>query len=82
MKAVNILKNQDTTINHSIVWRKRRNKSMSYKEQIKAKIRDLEEKILKDQGAKLELEIELNKLRLTEFEEDMKESQNQKFLKG
>lgn len=55
---------------------------MSYKEQIKAKIRDLEEKILKDQGAKLELEIELNKLRLTEFEEDMKESQNQKFLKG
>ena len=55
---------------------------MSYKEEIKAKIRDLEEKILKDQGAKLELEIELNKLRLTEFEEDMKETQNKKFLKG
>jgi hypothetical protein len=55
---------------------------MSYKEEIKARIRDLEEKILKDQGEKLELEIELNKLRLTEFEEDLKETQNRKLLKG
>lgn len=82
MKAVNILKNQDTTTNHSIVWRKRRNKSMSYKDELKAKIRELEEKILKDQGEKLDLEVQLNKLRLTEFEEDMKEQQNRKFLKG
>jgi hypothetical protein len=55
---------------------------MSYKEELRAKIRELEEKILKDEGEKLDLEVQLNKLRLTEFEEDMKEQQNQKLLKG
>jgi len=55
---------------------------MSYKDEIKTKIRELEEKIARDEGEKLELEIQLNKLRLSEFEEDMKETQNQQFLKG
>ena len=55
---------------------------MSYKDELKAKIRDIEEKIARDEGEKLQLEIELNKLRLTEFEEDMKDAQNQKLLKG
>ena len=55
---------------------------MSYKDEIKTKIRELEEKIARDEGEKLELEIKLNKLRLSEFEEDMKETQNQQFLKG
>jgi hypothetical protein len=55
---------------------------MSYKDEIKTKIRELEEKIVRDEGEKLELEIKLNKLRLSEFEEDLKETQNQQFLKG
>jgi cell division protein FtsL len=55
---------------------------MSYKDELKRKIRDLEEKIAHDEGEKLDLEVQLNKLRLTEFEEDLKEQQNQQLLKG
>jgi hypothetical protein len=59
---------------------------MSYKDELKTKIRELirelDEKIVRDEGEKLELEIKLNKLRLSEFEEDIKETQNQQFLKG
>ena len=55
---------------------------MSYRDELKSKIRDLEKKIAKDETEKLQLEIELNKLKLAEFEEDMKESSEQKLLKG
>ena len=55
---------------------------MSFKDELKRKIRDLEEKIARDEGEKLDLEVQLNKLRLTEFEEDLKEQQNQQLLNG
>jgi predicted nucleic acid-binding Zn-ribbon protein len=55
---------------------------MSYKDTIKQKIREIEKRMAEDESQKLELEIELNKLRLSEFEEDLKETQNQQFLKG
>lgn len=55
---------------------------MQYREELKKKIKDLEKKITQDEGEKLNLEIELNRLKLTEFEEDMKEDQEQKLLKG
>ena len=55
---------------------------MTYREELKSKSRDLEKKIAKDETEKLQLEIELNKLKLAEFEEDMKESSEQKLLKG
>ena len=55
---------------------------MSFKDELKTKIRDLEEKIAREEGEKLDLEVQLNKLRLTEFEEDLKEQQNQQLLKG
>ena len=55
---------------------------MSYREELKTKILELEKKIAKDETEKLQLEIELNKLKLAEFEEDMKESNEQKLLKG
>ena len=55
---------------------------MSYRDELKSKIRDLEKKIAKDETEKLQLEIELNKLKLAEFEEDMKESHEQRLLKG
>jgi cell division protein FtsL len=51
---------------------------MSFKDELKRKIRDLEEKIAREEGEKLDLEVQLNKLRLTEFEEDMKEEQEPK----
>jgi hypothetical protein len=55
---------------------------MNYRDEIKSKIRELEQKIVQDENEKLNLMIELNKLRLTDFEEDMKETQEKKFLKG
>jgi hypothetical protein len=55
---------------------------MSYRDEVKAKIRELEKKIAKDETEKLQLEIDLNKLKLAEFEEDIKESHEQKLLKG
>ena len=54
----------------------------SYKEQVKKKILELEQRIAKDETEKLQLEIELNKLKLTEFEEEMRESNEQQLLKG
>lgn len=55
---------------------------MSYKDELKVKIRELEERIAREKGEKLALEMQLNKLQLAEFEEDMKETQNQKLLNG
>ena len=56
--------------------------SMSYLDDLRVQIRRLEKQIMTDQVKKFELEAELNKLRLAEFEEDIKESRNQQFLKG
>jgi hypothetical protein len=55
---------------------------MPYKDEIKAKIREIQKRMAEDESQKLELEIQLNKLQLAEFEEDLKEIQNQQFLKG
>jgi hypothetical protein len=55
---------------------------MSYRDELKAKIREVEKRIAKDESEKLQLEIELNKLRLAEFEEDIRETAEQKLLKG
>lgn len=56
---------------------------MSYKEHLQKEIRELEQKILSSQGQKLELEQKLQKLRLAEFEEDLRESSDgQQLLKG
>ena len=55
---------------------------MTYRDELKQKIKSLEKKIAQDEGEKLQLEIELNKLRLAEFEEDIRETSEQKLLKG
>ena len=55
---------------------------MSYKEELKSKIREVEKRMAKDESEKLQLEIELNKLKLTEFEEDLRETNEQRLLKG
>jgi hypothetical protein len=55
---------------------------MSHKDELKRQIRELEEKISRDEGAKLQLQTELNRLKLAEFEEDLRESDNKQLLKG
>jgi hypothetical protein len=55
---------------------------MSHKDELKRQIRELEEKIAIDEGEKLQLQIELNRLKLAEFEEDLRESDNRQLLKG
>ena len=60
----------------------KRKKIMSYRDILKKQIAELEQKIQSAQGEKSELEKQLNKLRLTEFEEDMATENTQVFLKG
>jgi hypothetical protein len=55
---------------------------MAYKEVLKKRIQELEQKIASSLGEKSELEKELNRLRLSEFEEDLAEENNQRLLKG
>ncbi len=55
---------------------------MSYRDFLLKQIRELEEKIAKDSTDKEMLEKELNRLKLAEYEEDMRESDNQHLLKG
>lgn len=54
---------------------------MSYREILEKQIKELEERIVNFQGDKKILEDQLNKLRLTEFEESERES-GQQLLKG
>lgn len=55
---------------------------MSYKEILKKQIAELEEKIQSAKGEKSELEKQLNKLKLAEFEEDLATESTQTLLKG
>lgn len=55
---------------------------MSYRELLLKQIRELEIKIAEAQGDKMQLEKELQKLKVAEFEEDMRESSDQHLLKG
>jgi hypothetical protein len=55
---------------------------MAYKDFLKQKINELEQKIVSSTEEKSVIEAELNKLRLAEFEEDMREESSQQLLKG
>lgn len=55
---------------------------MSYRDLLIRQIRELETKIAEAQGDKAVLEKELQKLKVAEFEEDMRESNDQHLLKG
>ena len=55
---------------------------MSYREDLKIKIREIEKRMAKDESEKLQFEIELNKLRMAEFEEDIRETAERQLLKG
>ena len=55
---------------------------MSYRDILKKQIADLEEKIETATDEKSELQKQLNKLRLSEFEEEMATENTQVLLKG
>lgn len=54
---------------------------MSYRDILLKQIRELEKKIEEAQGDKVQLEKELQRLKLAEFEEDIRET-GQQLLKG
>jgi hypothetical protein len=58
---------------------------MLYKDELKRKIAELELKISQQTHRNFELEVELNRLRLAEFDEDLRETPGDsgvQFLKG
>ena len=59
-----------------------RRKIMSYRDILKKQIAELEQKIQSAKGEKTELEKQLNKLKVAEFEEDMATESTQTLLKG
>ena len=59
-----------------------RRKIMSYRDILKKQIAELEQKIQSAKGEKSELEKQLNKLKVAEFEEDMATESTQTLLKG
>ena len=54
----------------------------SYKEMLKQQIQELENNIEQSFERKEELQAKLSKLRIAEFEEDMREDSSQQLLKG
>lgn len=59
-----------------------KNMKNSYTELLKKQIKDLENQIENSFEKREELRFELNKLKLAEFEEDMREETSQQLLKG
>lgn len=55
---------------------------MTYIKQLQKQITELNDKIRMNQGDVAQLQKELDKLKLAEFEEDMREESNQQLLKG
>ena len=85
MKKISSLQNKkrNTMINQLIgCWSNKRKMNMSYREMLLKQIRELELKIAEAQGDKAVLEKELNRLQIAEFEEEMRESSEQRLLKG
>lgn len=61
---------------------RKKNMENSYKRLLKQQIKELEIHIEQSTEKKEELQKELNKLRIAEFEEDMREESTQQLLKG
>ena len=70
------------TRQHGVYSEMNRKTNMAYKDFLKQKIKELEQKIASSEEEKTVIQAELNKLRLAEFEEDMATESNQQLLKG
>jgi TolA-binding protein len=71
---------KNTTINLFIVWQ--RKKVMSITQVIQKQIKEIEARIKTDSGDVEELKRVLSRLKMQEFEEDIKESDNRQLLQG
>ena len=67
---------------HGVYSEPNRRKNMSYKEYLNKRITDLEQTISKTSEEKEKVQVELNKLKLAEFEEDMATESNQQLIQG
>ena len=67
---------------HGVYSEPNRRKNMSYKDYLNKRIKDLEQTMSKTSEEKEKVQLELNKLKLAEFEEDMATESNQQLLKG
>ena len=67
---------------HGVYSEPNRRKNMSYKNYLKQKINELEQTISKTSEEKEKVQLELNTLKLAEFEEDMRNESTQQLLKG
>ena len=67
---------------HGVYSEPNRRKNMSYKDYLNKRITDLEQTISKTSEEKEKIQLELNKLKLAEFEEVMATESNQQLLKG
>ena len=70
------------TRQHGVCSGVSRKTNMAYKDFLKQKIKELEQKIASSEEEKTVIQTELNKLRLAEFEEEMATESNQQLLKG
>ena len=70
------------TKQHGVYLEVNRKTNMAYKDFLKQKIKELEQKIASSEEEKTVIQTELNKLRLAEFEEEMATESNQQLLKG
>ncbi len=67
---------------HGVYSEPNRRKNMSYKEYLNKRIKELEQTMSKTSEEKEKVQVELNKLKLAEFEEDMATESDQQLLKG
>ena len=67
---------------HGVCSEPNRRKNMSYKEYLNKRIKELEQTMSKTSEEKEKVQVELNKLKLAEFEEDMATESDQQLLKG
>ena len=67
---------------HGVCSEPNKRKKMSYKEYLNKRIKELEQTMSKTSEEKEKVEVELNKLKLAEFEEDMATESDQQLLKG
>ena len=66
--------------NHFIDWQNKKRKNMSYREILVKQISELEQKIASDSLEKEVLQKELSRLKLAEYEEEWKETQERRLL--
>ncbi len=75
-------KKRNTMTEVSIGWPEKKKENMTYRNQLKKRIEELNREISEDKDQIEALKKELKRLEMAEFEEDLAEDSNQQLLKG